>query len=417
VSAPTALVWDHASGSRVVDVDGNEYIDFTSGVLVTNTGHCHPRVVAAIQAQAARLLNCYDSPHPLRAELVRRLAELMPQPLKRVLLLSTGSEAIEAAVKIARRATGKSEIIGFQGGFHGRTYMAMTVGGLSGVKQGFGPLAPSVLHAPFPYPYRCLYGTVAGHDCSDHDLAALERLLATESAGDAAAVVLEPYQGAAGSMVAPLKFARGVREICDRHGLLMIVDEVQSGFGRTGTMFAFEQWGVVPDMVVLAKGIASGIPMSAVVARTDLMENLPHGSLSSTFGGNPIACAAALATLDVLRDEDLARRAEGLGEHATRALEAIADRVPLIGDIRGMGLAIGIELVRDRDTKEPAGPEARAVVDHAIARGLALIPPIGLLGNVIRLAPPLVISEEDLSAGMGILAAAFFEVRGAENGA
>ena len=400
----TGLVWNRAIGSEIFDIDGRRYVDFTSGVLVTNVGHSHPRVVAAIQRQAETLMNCYLSPHPLRAEYASRLTALTPEPLKSVLLLTTGAEAIEAAVKLSRRATGKTEIVGFHGAFHGRTYMAMTVGGLSAVKRGFGPLVGGVLHAPYPYPYRCEVGSVSdGHDCSAHCLNALEAILAAESASDVAAIVLEPYLGAGGSIVATASFARGLRELCDRLGALLILDEVQSGFGRTGTMFAYEQLGIVPDILVLGKGIASGVPMSAVIARSDLARSLPRGSLSSTYGGNPLACAAALATLDVMAEERLPERAARLGERLINRLRSLALELPLIGDVRGMGLAIGIELVRDRVTKEPAAEQARQVVARALEAGLVLIPPIGLHGNVIRIAPPLSIPEPVLEEGTTIL--------------
>jgi 4-aminobutyrate aminotransferase len=406
----TGLVWARAQGSDVYDLDGRRYVDFSSGVLVTNVGHSHPVVVAAIQRQAESLLNCYLSPHPLRAEVAARLVALTPQPLKKVLLLTTGAEAVEAAVKLARRATGKSEIVGFQGAFHGRTYMAMTVGGLGAVKSGFGPLVGGVLHAPYPYPYRCDQASAPGHDCAEHCLEALDRILAAESANDIAAVVLEPYLGAGGSIVAPVGFVRGLRERCDRLGALLILDEVQSGFGRTGTMFAYEQWGIVPDVLVLGKGIASGVPMSAVIARSDLAASLPRGSLSSTYGGNPLACAAALATLDVIAEERLVERSARLGTRLIDRLRSVADEIPLIGDVRGMGLAIGIELVRDPVSKEPAAEEARRVVARALEKGLVLIPPIGLLGNVIRIAPPLSIPDETLEAGTTILIDALREV-------
>lgn len=397
-------VWDRAIGSEIFDVDGHRYVDFTSGVLVTNVGHSHPRVVGAIQQQAATLVNCYLSPHPLRAEVASRLAALTPEPLKSVLLLTTGAEAIEAAVKVSRRATGRTEIVGFHGAFHGRTYMAMTVGGLGAVKQGFGPLVGGVLHAPFPYPYRCqLESGSSGHDCAQHCLEALERMLAAEATGDVAAIVLEPYLGAGGSIVASIPFARGLRDLCDRLGALLILDEVQSGFGRTGTMFAYEQLGIVPDVLVLGKGIASGVPMSAVILRSDLANSLPRGSLSSTYGGNPLACAAALATLDVIAEERLPERAARLGERVTKRLHSLASELPLIGDVRGMGLAIGIELVADTASKEPAAEQARRVVARALANSLVLIPPIGLHGNVIRIAPPLSIPEDVLEEGMTIL--------------
>ncbi len=400
----TGLVWDKAIGSEIFDVDGRRYVDFTSGVLVTNVGHSHPRVVAAIQHQAGTLVNCYLSPHPLRAEVASRLAALTAEPLKSVLLLTTGAEAIEAAVKISRRATGRTEIVGFHGAFHGRTYMAMTVGGLGAVKRGFGPLVGGVLHAPFPYPYRCQLGSgSSGHDCARHCLEALETMLAAEATSDIAAIVLEPYLGAGGSIVASPAFARGLRDLCDRLGALLILDEVQSGFGRTGTMFAYEQLGIVPDVLVLGKGIANGVPMSAVITRSDLAKSLPRGSLSSTYGGNPLACAAALATMDVIAEERLPERAARLGKRLIERLRLLATELPLIGDVRGMGLAIGIELVRDRATKEPAAEHARRVVARALESGLVLIPPIGLTGNVIRIAPPLSIPEDVLEEGTTIL--------------
>ncbi|MHB8613304.1 MAG: aspartate aminotransferase family protein [Candidatus Dormibacteraceae bacterium] len=407
----TGLVWQRASGSEVFDVDGRRYVDFSSGVLVTNVGHSHPRVVAAIQRQAETLVNCYLSPHPLRAEVASSLAALTPEPLKSVLLLTTGAEAVEAAIKLSRRATGKSEIVGFHGAFHGRTYMAMTVGGLSGVKRGFGPLVGGVLHAPYPYPYRCeLHSQEPGHDCAQHCLEALEAMLAAEATGDVAAIVMEPYLGAGGSIVASSSFATGLRKLCDRIGALLILDEVQSGFGRTGTMFAYEQLGIVPDVLVLGKGIASGMPMSAVIARTDIAKSLPRGSLSSTYGGNPLACAAALATLEVIADEGLPQRAARLGQGLMDRLRSVAAELPLIGDVRGMGLAIGIELVRDPHSKQPAPEEARRVVARALEDGLVLIPPIGLLGNVIRIAPPLSIPEDELEEGVAILVEAIRKV-------
>jgi 4-aminobutyrate aminotransferase-like enzyme len=289
--------------------------------------------------------------------------------------------------------------------------MAMTLGGLGPIKEGYGPLVGDVVHAPFPYSYRCDAASLStDHDCSNHCLAALQLTIDTELDGPPAAIIMEPYLGAGGSLVAPLAFVRGVRRLCDQTGALMIVDEVQSSFGRTGTMFAFEQWDIQPDILVVAKGIASGVPTSAIMMRRDLYEAMPHGALSSTFGGNPLSCAAALATLDVLRDEALPERAGRLGEFALASLRSTAATVPLIGDVRGMGLALGVELVRDPRTKQPAVVEARAVAQLAIERGVFVLQPIGLYGNVIRLAPPLTIKEDELSRGLDILRGAFEEV-------
>lgn len=401
-------VWERGSGSLLYGTNGKAYIDFTSGVLVTNVGHCHPHVVEAIQEQAARLLNCYDSPHILRTCLEQRLASLLPEGLQSIRLLTTGAEAVEAAIRTARRATGRSVIIGFQGAFHGRTYMAMSVGGLGHVKHGYGPLAASVEHAPFPYPYRCGEAAVEEeHDCSTHCLASLRRIIETELDSPPAAIVIEPYLGAGGSLVAPLPFARGIRQVCDELGAVMIVDEVQSSFCRTGTMFAFEQWAVQPDVVVVGKGIASGVPTSAVMMRTELSAAMPPGAFSSTFGGNPLSCAAALATLDVLQGEGLAERARRLGEIAMAGLRHSAETIPLIGDVRGMGMAIGVELVRDPMTKEPAVAEAKAAARLAIDRGVFVLQPIGLYGNVIRIAPPLTIDEDQLRTGLEVLHGSF----------
>jgi 4-aminobutyrate aminotransferase-like enzyme len=286
----------------------------------------------------------------------------------------------------------------------------MTVGGLGEVKHGYGPLVPDVLHAPFPYPYRCeMTSSDPTHDCAVHCLLALERTIQSEMSGQLAAIVFEPYQGAGGSILAPLAFVRGIRRICDETGAVMIVDEVQSSFGRTGTMFAFEQWDVVPDIVVVAKGIGSGVPTSAVVARRDLLETMPHGSLSSTYGGNPLSCAAALATLDVIRDERLPEQAARLGQLAMQALNEMAEDAALIGDVRGMGLAIGVELVRNRRTKEPAVAESQSVVRNAIDHGLVLIPPVGIHGNVLRVSPPLTIREDELRRGLDILRGALLD--------
>jgi 4-aminobutyrate aminotransferase len=417
VMAPSAVgsgpvVWDRAFGTEVVDVDGKRYVDFTSGVLVTNTGHCHPRVVEAIRDQAGALLNCFAAPHPLRSRLASRLTGLLPGALSQVAFFSSGTEAVEAAIKVARNATGRHDVVSFQGAFHGRTYLSMALAGLEDDRSHYGPLPAGIVHAPFPYPYRC--DRAEAHDCSNHALADLEHLLATELSGPPAAIVVEPYQGSAGSRVAPPAFVRALRELCDRHGALLVADEVQAGFGRTGTFFAFEQWGAVPDILVLGKGMASGVPISGVVASPEVFSAVPPGGLTSTFGGNPLACAAALATIDVIEDERLPERAERIGRRLLHALRAC--EIELVGDVRGIGLAIGIELVRDRRSKEPAAAEACAVVDRAAELGLVLIPPIGLFGNVIRIAPPLTISDELADEGVGRLIQALGEVDASQRG-
>ncbi|MEP0321279.1 aspartate aminotransferase family protein [Bauldia litoralis] len=404
ISTPMPLVWERAEDCRVYDVDGNDFIDFTSGVLVANTGHCHPKVVKAIQDQAGLLLNCYDSAHPLRSAFVERLAGLMPEDLDRVLLLSSGSEAIDAALKMARVSTGRDEIIGFDGAFHGRTYGAMSAGGLAGARQGFGPFLPGILRAPFPDYYRMQPGETP-ESVDTHCLAALEQLLLSQSNGDVAALITETYQGGGGSLVPSARFMRGVRDFCDRHGILLILDEVQASFGRTGRLFAFEHFDIVPDIVVVGKGIASGLPVAAVVARTPIMAGLKPGSLSSTFGGNPLACAAGLASIDVIVEDDLSGNAARIGTHMTGRLKALMERHRLVGDIRGMGLSLAIEFVIDKETKQPNPDVARGFVEQLLRSGLCVMAPIGRHGNVLRIAPPLTITRELADEGLDIIEA------------
>jgi 4-aminobutyrate aminotransferase len=404
ISTPMPLVWDHAEDCIVTDVDGNEFIDFTSGVLVTNTGHCHPKIVKAVQEQAARLMNCYDSAHPGRSDFVEKLASLMPEDLKCALVLSSGSEAIDAALKIARVATGKHEIVAFDGAFHGRTFMAMSVGGIAGSKIGFGPLVPGILRAPFPDYYRTLPGD--SEDLVDRRcLEALERVLLTQSTGNVAAVITESYQGGGGSLVPSKRFMQGLRDFCSRHGLLLILDEVQSSFGRTGRLFAFEHFDIVPDILVLGKGIASGLPAAAVVARLPIMTGLKPGSLSSTYGGNPLSCAAGVASIDVILEDRLPDRAAKLGALAMGRLKEMMERHRFIGDVRGMGLAIGVEFVKDKESKDPHPDMTRDLVHQALRGGLSVMAPIGRHANVLRIAPPLTISETLLQEGFDVLEA------------
>lgn len=400
ISTPMPLVWESAKDCIVTDVDGNTYIDFTSGVLVTNTGHCHPKVVKAVQDQAAILLNCYDSAHPLRSQFVEKLASLMPEDLKRVLVLSSGSEAIDAALKIARVSTGKYEIIAFDNAFHGRTFGGMSIGGMAGTKAGFGPMVPGVLRAPFPDYYR-MEGTEEEIDA--RCLAALETVLNTQSTGQVAALITEAYQGGAGSIIASKRFMQSLRAFCDRHNILLIFDEVQASFGRTGRMFAFENYGIVPDIVALGKGIASGLPTAAVIARRSIMDGLKRGSLSSTYGANPLSCAAGIASIEIIQDEKLAERADELGELFKRRLNEMKERHRFIGDVRGMGLALAVELVKDKGTKEPNPEFAQQFIRDLLKAGLSAMAPIGRFGNVLRIAPPLTISDEMANEGLDII--------------
>lgn len=399
------LVWDHAHGVRVWSVDGRELIDFTSGVLVTNTGHTHPAVVEAIRDQAERLLNCYDAPHPSRGEVGRRLVELAGEGFEAVALMTTGAEAIDNAIKAAKAFTRRFEVVSFAEGFHGKTLGAASLSGLPGTRGGTGPAMVGTIIVPYPTTYRC--PVARQHDACDlvcFDVA--EEIVRVNSVGQIAAVVVEPYLGAGGAYVAPPAFWPRVREFADRHGALLILDEVQASFGRTGTMFAFQQLGIRPDILVVAKGIASGLPMSAIISRREIFDALPAGTLGSTFGGNPLSCAACLATLDVIEREGLVARAAMLGQRGKARMDAWAQSIDGVGDVRGMGLSFGIDLVRDRATREPDPARALRVLERADEHGLIVLPPAGAGGNVVRFAPPLVISDADFDEGLNRLEAA-----------
>jgi 4-aminobutyrate aminotransferase len=412
------LVIDHGSGCVVEDVDGNRFLDFTAGIAVCATGHCHPRVVAAVQAQSERLLHMCGADfyyEPL-ADLAEKLAALAPGPAhKRVFFTNSGAEAIEAAFKLARFATRRTQMIAFYGGFHGRTFGAMSLTGSKAVQRaGFAPLVPGVHHVPFPDCFRCKgrpYGPDGfGHTCekcSAEAFEALETLLRrTVPADEVAAVIVEPIQGEGGYLVPPLSFHRRLKELCARHGILYIADEVQSGMGRTGRMFASEHFGVVPDILCLAKGIASGLPLGAIIAREDLMTWGP-GSHANTFGGNPLACVAALETIDLL-EEGLTAAAAELGPHLMSRLRDVAARQPLIGDVRGMGLMVGVELVRDRLTKERATHEREAVLQAAFRRGLVLL---GCGESTIRFCPGLVVKREQIDTAVQIFEEALADAK------
>ena len=397
------LVWERAEGCRVWDADGREYIDFTSGVLVLNVGHSHPRVTAAIVQQAGKFLNCYGATSEVIAEFLEKLAELLPPRLRKIILLSTGSEAIEAAVRIARAATGRHEILAFSGAFHGRTHMAMTLGGMQNIKQGFGPVAPGVIRLYYPYCYRCLFDK-RYPGCQLYCLQQIEHAIRTESSGSIAALLIEPYLGAGGAVAAPKEYIQKVHAFCREHEILFILDEVQSSFGRSGSMFAFEELEIEPDMVCLGKGISSGIPMSAVAMRTDLAKCVRKGAFGSTYGGfNPLACAAGIATLAVLREEGVLENARRMSVWIMKRLRDIQRRYPIVGDVRGMGLSLGVEFVTSRESREPAGPLALEVSTRALKNGLALLlHPGGIHNNVLRLMPPLTIDKQTAEEGLRI---------------
>ena len=409
VLAPSApghdhLVWGEAHGALVRDIDGRELVDFTSGILVANIGHAHPQVAEAIARQARTLLNAYDAPHPLRAELAERLVRLAGPPIEAVALLTTGAEAVDACLRIARAATGRHGVVSFSGAFHGKSLSTVAVSGLPSTRRGSGPAWPGIVVAPYPNPYRPPTGAAA-EDLAGWCVAFADDLIATNLSEPPAAILVEPYLGGGGCIVPPSAFFPGLRALADRHEALLILDEVQSGFGRTGTMFAFQHLGVAPDLVAVAKGIASGVPMSAVLGRRALLDALPPGTLWSTYGGNPLACAAALATLDVLTTPGLVERVGPLGDRIADKIRSWDDQG--IGDVRHAGLSFGVELVTDRRRKTPDPERALAMVTAADAEGVLILPPAGWHGNVVRMAPPLVIEDAELDRGLAALRRAF----------
>jgi 4-aminobutyrate aminotransferase/(S)-3-amino-2-methylpropionate transaminase len=400
VAAPLAVylpvVAASASGATITDVDGNTFVDFTGGVGVMNVGHSQPRVVEAIQEQAARFTHTDFTivPYEVYVELAERLTALAPfaGPSKAA-FFNSGAEAVENAVKIAKLATGRPAVIGFEGGFHGRTLMALSLTSKTHpYKAGMGPFAPEVYRVPFPYEYRGITSGTA--------LAALERAFKTRVAPQTvAAIVVEPVQGEGGFVPAPPGFLPGLREICDRHGIVLVVDEVQTGFGRTGTMFAIEQYGVEPDLITVAKSIAAGLPLSGVLGKAELMDAPAEGAIGGTFVGNPVALAAAVAVLDVFAEEDLVERARRVGETVRGRMQEWQERFPAIGDVRGLGAMLALEYVSDRATKEPAPEIATRVAEEALHRGLLLLV-AGIHSNCNRVLCPLAIGDAELAEAL-----------------
>lgn len=392
-----------AEGAVITDWDGNTLIDLAGGIGCLNTGHAHPQVVEAIQAQARRFTHTDFSllPYDGYIRLAERLAEKAPiRGTKRVAFFNSGAEAVENAVKIARKATGRAAIISFEGGFHGRTLMALTLTGrATPYKEGFGPFAPEVYRMPYPDRYRHHRPEQAGLEA----LEAIERGFRTQvSPKQVAAIIVEPVQGEGGFIVPPKDFLRGLRDICDRHGIVLIVDEIQSGYGRTGRFFALEHFELEADLMTAGKSIASGMPLSAVIGREDLMNAVPQGGVGGTTIGNPIACAAGLAVLDVMDQENLTERARHLGERLRSFFGRLKDQVPSIGDVRGLGAMIGVELVEDRKTKKPAQAWANQATQAIVSRGVIPLT-AGLYGNVLRFLTPLVIEDYQLDEALDVV--------------
>jgi len=405
-----------ADGAIIEDVDGNQYIDFAGGIGAMNIGHARPEVTRAIAEQAAKFTHtCFSvmmyEPYIALAE---RLVKLTPGEFpKKAIFFNSGAEAVENAVKIARWATGRPAIIVFDNAYHGRTLMTMTMTSkVVPYKYRFGPYAPEVYRAPFPYPYRM---NMTPQQSIDYCIQELERMFVGDVAPDqVAAIIVEPVQGEGGFMVAPPGFLHALKTVCEKHNILFVADEIQSGFCRTGRMFAVEHDGVEPDLVIIAKSMGAGMPISGVVGRAEIMDAPPPGTLGGTYSGNPVACAAALAVLDLYEKEDYAARSREIGHIITKRFLNLQERFPLIGDVRGLGGMAAMELVADRATKEPDSHAASDVLAAAHHRGLVLIK-AGMYDNVLRILVPLCVTDEQLHKGLDIFEAALETVAEAES--
>ena len=412
VAKPLALTFPivaaEARGATITDVDGNTFIDFTGGVGCLNVGHSHPQVVAAAQEQLERFSHTDFTivPYEVYVTLSERLLAAAPftGPAKAA-FFNAGAEAVENAVKFARAYTGRPAVIAFDGGFHGRTLLSLSLTSKTRpYKAGLGPFAPEVYRVPFPHEYRGISSADA--------LAALERAFLTHVAADSvAAIVIEPVQGEGGFVVAPRDFLQGVRRIADENGIVLVVDEVQTGFARTGTFFAIEQFGVEPDLITVAKSIAMGLPLSAVLGKAEIMDAPAANAVGGTYVGNPVAQAAALAVLDVIEEEGLCDRSVAIGETIRARMRSWEDRWPEVGDVRGLGAMTALELVADPETKDPAPDVASRVVEEAARRGLLMIKS-GMYGNCIRVLVPLVVSDAELDEGLDVWAESLEAVLG-----
>ncbi|MBI4722170.1 MAG: acetyl ornithine aminotransferase family protein [Candidatus Stahlbacteria bacterium] len=407
---PHNIAIERGEGVWVWDVDGNKFMDFTTGIAVCSTGHCHPEVVRALQEQAELLLHMSSSDfrYPSLIKLAKKLAEITPgNPHKRTFFCNSGAESIEAAIKLARWTTKRKLLLAYFGAFHGRTYGAMSLTASKSIQRdGFEPLVPGVIHIPYPYCYRCIFN-LTYPDCNFNCIKYIENVIFKTIAPptQVAACFAEPIQGEGGYIVPPDGYFQELKKLLDKYEILFVDDEVQAGMGRTGKMFAIEHWEVIPDIICIAKGIASGMPIGVTVARKGLME-WPQGAHASTFGGNPVSCEAAMATIKLLEDE-LMENAKNMGNYLLEELHKLADKHSLIGDIRGKGLMVACELVLDKKTKEKAKKETSKIIDECCVQGLLLL---SCGENGIRFMPPLTIKKEELDLALQIFDDALKEV-------
>jgi 4-aminobutyrate aminotransferase / (S)-3-amino-2-methylpropionate transaminase / 5-aminovalerate transaminase len=397
---------ESAKGALIRDVEGNEFIDFAGGIGVMNVGHSHPRVVKAVKDQAEKFTHtCFMvMPYAQPVELARKLCNLTPGSFaKRTLFINSGAEAVENAVKIARYYTERPAVIAFENGYHGRTLLTMTLTSkVKPYKFGFGPFAPEIYRMPYAYCYRCPFGLeYPGCDvvCADH---LKEFFISHVAAEKTAAVIAEPIMGEGGFITPPPEYFPKLVKICSDYGILFIADEIQTGMGRTGKMFAMEHWNLAPDLMTVAKSLAAGMPLSAVVGKKEIMETVHPFGLGGTYGGNPVACAAGLAVMEIFEQENLLQAAKNLGNTVRKHFDAFQNEYEFIGEVRGLGPMLAMELVKDRQTKEPAADKAKALVKYCHEKGLIILA-CGNFGNVIRTLMPLVITDEQLDRGMAIL--------------
>ena len=396
------LVARRGEGMIVEDVDGNRFLDFSAGIAVVSTGHCHPDVVRAIQRQAETLIHMSGTDFyiPLLAELAQKMAQIAPGNFaKRVYFGNSGTEAVEAAMKLARYHTKRHRFIAFLGSFHGRTFGSLSLTASKAVQRnGFGPLLSGVSHVPYPNPYRCAIGHKPG-ECDCDPIGFIEKLFKTAvPPEEVAAIVVEPVQGEGGYLIPPRNFLRRLRSLADRHGILLIFDEVQCGMGRTGKMWACEHFGTVPDILVAAKGIASGMPLGVMVARAEVM-NWGPGAHASTFGGNPVSCAAAMETIRLLEEKYIANAAR-MGEYILARLANWPEKHPIVGDVRGLGLMVAVELVKSQQTREPHLEARKKVVYRAFEKGVLLL---GCGESAVRFMPPLIVEREQIDHALEVL--------------
>ncbi len=406
VPVATSATAVRAEGARIIDADGRSLIDLAGGIGVMSAGHCAPSVVRAISEQAEKLLHTciHIATYEPYVALCERLVRLLPHgPSTKALLVNTGAEAVENAVKIARQATGRSAIICYSGGFHGRTLLGMSLTSKVGYKLGCGPFAPEIYRLPFPSHYH--EGAGLGMEAFvERELQRFREALSSVVApSEVAAVVVEPVQGEGGFIPIPAGYLRGLRQLCDQHGILLMLDEVQTGFARTGHMAAFQHYGVTPDLSTWAKAMGGGLPIAAVVGRADVMDAARAGTVGGTYGGNPVACASALATLDLIESRDLCGRARAIGERVRARFESLRAQAPVVGDVRGLGAMMAMELSEGGDPHRPASKLAAEVLAACVQRGVLVIG-AGVYGNVIRVLCPLVIEDADLDHALEVIA-------------